>query len=166
MNFFERNPAANLSDKILGKQECNLSDIPLPISESEYFRTKRVGASPNGPASLDLAKSRPINTQEFTPAVETNSDIQRLEHIVTGPHVSTIPGDEASISPSKPSKKKSRFGGMRDVFQVTPKGIFKADTGLVPTDHDGTFNNRGFHRGPRSPPCPLSIYSRLQVVPE
>jgi hypothetical protein len=41
---------------------------------------------------------------------EANADIHRLEHI-TGPQVSTIPSDEASISSSKPSKKKSRFGG-------------------------------------------------------
>ena len=97
MNFFERKPAEIFPDKILGKQECNLPDIPLPISESEYFRTKSVCASPNGPPRLDLAKSRPINTQEFTPAVETNSDIHRLEHIETGPHVSTIPGDDFSF---------------------------------------------------------------------
>src|SRR4029078_2614303 len=43
---------------------------------------------------------------------EANAGIQRLENIVTGPPVSTIPGDETSISSSKPSKKKSWFGGM------------------------------------------------------
>ena len=53
---------------------------------------------------------RPI-IHEVAPAVEANSDIHRLERIVTGPHVSTIPGDEASIPSSKPSKKKSLFGG-------------------------------------------------------
>ena len=43
--------------------------------------------------------------------VEANSDIPQLEHIVTDPHVSTTPGDEASIPPSKASKKTSLFGG-------------------------------------------------------
>src|SRR4029078_3674969 len=42
---------------------------------------------------------------------EANADIHRLEHIVTGPQVSTSPGDEASISSSRSSKKNSRFGG-------------------------------------------------------
>jgi len=40
---------------------------------------------------------------------------------------------------------------MRDFFQVSPEGIFKADAGLVPIDHDGTLNDRGFHKGPRKP---------------
>ena len=77
MNVVEHVPA-NFPDKILGKQERNLTDPPVPFSESEY---------------------------------EAKSDIHRLEHIVTGPHVSTIPGDEASIPSSKPSKKKSLFSG-------------------------------------------------------
>ena len=35
--------------------------------------------------------------------------------------------------------------GMRDLFQVSPEGLFKADAGLVSTNYDGTFNDRGFH---------------------
>ena len=34
---------------------------------------------------------------------------------------------------------------MRDFFQVSPEGIFKADAGLVPIDDDGPFDDRGFH---------------------
>jgi len=109
MNFSERLLAEHLPDKILGQQECNLP-IPVPISESKYFGVENVPASANGPASIVSTKSGPINTQEVTPAVETNSDIHRLERIETGPDVSTIPSDEASIPSSKPSKKKSRFG--------------------------------------------------------
>jgi hypothetical protein len=36
----------------------------------------------------------------------------------------------------------------------------------VSINHDGTFYNRGFHRGPPQPPYPLSIYSRFQVMSE
>ena len=93
MNFFERVPPADFPDKILGEEERNLTDPPVPFSEKEYFGTA------------------PTNTHEVAPAVKTNSDIPRLERIVTGPHVSTIPGDEASIPSSKPSKKNSLFGG-------------------------------------------------------
>ena len=35
--------------------------------------------------------------------------------------------------------------GMRDLFQVSPEGLFKADAGLVSTNYDGTFNDRRFH---------------------
>ena len=35
--------------------------------------------------------------------------------------------------------------GMRDLFQVSPEGLFKANAGLVSTNYDGTFNDRGFH---------------------
>jgi hypothetical protein len=35
--------------------------------------------------------------------------------------------------------------GMRDPFQVSPEGIFKADAGLVSINYDGTLNDRGFH---------------------
>jgi hypothetical protein len=31
--------------------------------------------------------------------------------------------------------------GVRDIFQVMPEGVFKADAGLVPIDNDGTFGN-------------------------
>jgi hypothetical protein len=34
---------------------------------------------------------------------------------------------------------------MRDLFQVSPEGLFKADAGLVSTNYDGTFSYRGFH---------------------
>ena len=34
---------------------------------------------------------------------------------------------------------------MRDCFQVSPEGIFKADAGLVSTNYDGTFYDSGFH---------------------
>lgn len=145
MNFFERKPAANLPDKIFVKQECKLPNIPLPISESEYFRTKSVGASANGPAPLDLAKSRPINTQEFTPAVETNSDIHRLEHIVTGPLVSTIPGDEASIPSSKPSKKKSRFGGIGIVICAMLSLVTGIAVGAAWSPHSLTENLKSYN---------------------
>ena len=49
----------------------------------------------------------PFSESEY----EAKSHIHRLEHIVTDPRVSTSPGDEASIPSSKPSKKKSLFGG-------------------------------------------------------
>jgi hypothetical protein len=35
--------------------------------------------------------------------------------------------------------------GMRDLFQGSPEGLFKANAGLVPTNYDGTFNDRGLH---------------------
>ena len=41
--------------------------------------------------------------------------------------------------------RQRRLLGMRDFFQVNPKGIFKADAGLVSINYDGTFNDRGFH---------------------
>jgi hypothetical protein len=34
---------------------------------------------------------------------------------------------------------------MRDIFQVTPEDIFKADAGLVSANNDGPFDNGGFH---------------------
>ena len=37
---------------------------------------------------------------------------------------------------------------MRDVFQLSPEGIFKADAGLVSINDDGPFYHRGFHRVP------------------
>ena len=43
--------------------------------------------------------------------------------------------------------------GTRDLFQVSPEGLFKADAGLVSTNYDGTFNDRGFHWSPRAPPA-------------
>jgi hypothetical protein len=110
MNVFEHVPA-NFPDKILGEQERNLTDPPVPMSESEYFRTENIHARANRPMPIVSAKYAPINTHEVAPAVEAKPDIHRLEHIVTGPRVSTIPGDEASIPSSKPSKKKSLFGG-------------------------------------------------------
>ena len=41
--------------------------------------------------------------------------------------------------------RQRRLLGMRDFFQVNPKGIFKADAGLVSINYDGTFDDRGFH---------------------
>ena len=101
MNVVEHVPA-NFPDKILGKQERNLTDPPVPFSEREYFKTDNHHACAN--------VSAPI-IHEVAPAIEANSDIHRLERIVTGPHVSTIPDDEASIPSSKPSKKTSLFSG-------------------------------------------------------
>src|SRR4029078_470949 len=49
---------------------------------------------------------------------------------------------------------------MSAFFEGTPESIFKADAGLVSINYDGTFNNRGFHRGPPQPPCPLSYIHR------
>ena len=47
--------------------------------------------------------------------------------------------------------RQRHMSGMRDFLQVIPEGIFKANAGLVPIDHDGTLNDRGFHKGPRKP---------------
>lgn len=101
MNFVEHLPA-NFPNKILGEQERNLTDPPIPFSEREYFGTENDHACGNGPPPI---------IHEVAPAIDATSDIHRLEHIVTGPQVSTIPGDEASIPASKPSKKTSRFSG-------------------------------------------------------
>jgi len=111
MNFFERTPSANIPDKILDEQERFLrGPVFLPISEIKCLGAEN-DACANGPAPIVSTKSAPIDTHEVAPAVEANSDIPQLEHIITDPHVSTIPGDEASIPPSKPSKKTSLFGG-------------------------------------------------------
>ena len=37
--------------------------------------------------------------------------------------------------------RQCRLLGVRDIFQVMPEGVFKADAGLVPIDDDGTFGN-------------------------
>ena len=95
MNVVEHVPAS-FPDKILGKQERNLTDPPVPFSEREYFKTDNYHACATGSAPI---------IHEVAPAIEANSDIHRLEPIVTDPHVSTIPDDEASIPSSKPSKK-------------------------------------------------------------
>ena len=57
----------------------------------------------------------PFSESEY----EANSHVHRLKHTVTGPRVSTIPGDEVSIPSSKPSKKKSLFGGKGIVICAT-----------------------------------------------
>jgi hypothetical protein len=36
---------------------------------------------------------------------------------------------------------QGRSLGVRDIFQVTPEGIFKADARLVSTDNDGMFGD-------------------------
>ena len=41
MNFFERVPAADFPDKILSKQERNLTDPPVPFSEKRGAPAKR-----------------------------------------------------------------------------------------------------------------------------
>ena len=46
MNVFEHVPA-NFPDKILGEQERNLTDPPVPFSEREYFRTENIHACAN-----------------------------------------------------------------------------------------------------------------------
>ena len=128
MNFFKRPSSANIPDKILGEQERFLMGrVFVPLSEI----TTENEACANGPAPIVSTKPAPIDTREVAPAVEANSEIQpidthevvpaveansdipQLEHIgpVTDPHVSTIPGDEASIPSSKASKKTSLFGG-------------------------------------------------------
>ena len=43
--------------------------------------------------------------------------------------------------------------GMRYFFQGSPEGLFNADASLVSTNYDGTFNDRGFHWSPRTPPA-------------
>jgi hypothetical protein len=48
---------------------------------------------------------------------------------------------------------------VRDLFQDSPEGLFKADAGLVSTNHDGTFNDRGFHSASR----PESAAGRVLV---
>ena len=128
MNFFKRPSSANIPDKILGEQERFLMGrVFVPLSEI----TTENEACANGPAPIVSTKPAPIDTREVAPAVEANSEIQpidahevvpavednsdipKLEHIgpVTDPHISTIPGDEASIPSSKASKKTSLFGG-------------------------------------------------------
>ena len=128
MNFFKRPSSANIPDKILGEQERFLMGrVFVPLSEI----TTENEACANGPAPIVSTKPAPIDTREVAPAVEANSEIQpfdthevvpaveansdipQLEHIgpVTDPHVSTIPGDEASIPSSKASKKTSLFSG-------------------------------------------------------
>ena len=92
MNFFKRPSSANIPDKILGEQERFLMGrVFVPLSEI----TTENEACANGPA-----KPAPIDTREVAPAVEANSDMPLFDHIVPDPHVSTIPGDEASIPSS------------------------------------------------------------------
>jgi hypothetical protein len=56
--------------------------------------------------------------------------------------------------------RQRHLPSMRDFLQVIPEGIFKADAGLVPIDHDGAFNDRGFHEGPRKP-LPRALIQRI-----
>ena len=108
MNFFKRPSSANIPDKILGEQERFLMDrVFVPLSEI----TTENEACANGPAPIVSTKPAPIDTHEVAPAVEANSDMPLFQHIVPDPHVSTIPGDEASIPSSNASKKTSLFGG-------------------------------------------------------
>jgi hypothetical protein len=76
---------------------------------------------------------------------EANAGIQRLEHIVTGPHVSTIPGDEASISSSKPSKKKSWFGGMGIVICAMVSLVTGIAVGAAWSPHSLTENLKSYN---------------------
>jgi len=41
---------------------------------------------------------------------------------------------------------------MRDFPQVTPEGIFQADSGFLSIDRDGMFDDRGFHQGTSEAP--------------
>ena len=100
MNFFKRTPSDAEARFLMGR-------VFVPLSES----TTENDACANGPAPIVSTKPAPIDTREVAPAVEANSDIPQLEHIVTDPHASTIPGDETSIPSSNPSKKTSLFGG-------------------------------------------------------
>ena len=59
-------------------------------------------------------------------------------------------GERALSTSSAESFAKAAL--MRDFFQVSPEGLFKADAGLVSTNCDGAFNDRGFHWSPRTPP--------------
>jgi hypothetical protein len=34
---------------------------------------------------------------------------------------------------------------VRELLQVRPEGLFEAHAGLVSTNYDGSFNDRGFH---------------------
>ena len=72
MNIVEHVPA-NFPDKILGEQERNLTDPPVPMSESEYFSTENIHARANRPMPIDSAKYAPINTHEVAPAVGANA---------------------------------------------------------------------------------------------
>ena len=56
--------------------------------------------------------------------------------------------------------RQRHMSGMRDFLQVIPEGIFKADAGLVSIDYDGSFNDRGFHEGPRKP-LPRALIQRI-----
>ena len=49
-----------------------------------------------------------------------------------------------TVDPSDQIRQRHLLG-LRDFFQFSPEGIFKADTGLVSINDDGTFNDRGFH---------------------
>ena len=51
--------------------------------------------------------------------------------------------------------------GMRDLFQVSPEGIFKADAGLVSSNYDGTLNDRGFHWS--TPELPQTVTMTNQI---
>jgi len=56
------------------------------------------------------------------------------------------------------------FPGKRDFFQLDPKWLFKAEAGLVSTNCDGTFHNRGFHYASMSPQrCYLRGSNRSQL---
>src|SRR5262249_15301798 len=44
---------------------------------------------------------------------------------------------------------------MHDACKRCEEGIFEADAGLMSINDDGTFQDRGFHQGPRSP---LTLY--------
>ena len=56
--------------------------------------------------------------------------------------------------------RQRQLPGMRDVFQLSPEGIFKADAGLVSINDDGPFYHRGFHRVPA--PVPVTVIWQIR----
>jgi hypothetical protein len=110
LNFYPK----NADGTALGEPEPNL--ILLPIPESEYL--KRCGngkahASGNEPTASTNLKPR-NNAYEVARAPEAGRELHRLEHVVTGADVSTMPGDEASI-PSPDSSKKHSLVGRKSI---------------------------------------------------
>ena len=59
MNFFERVPPADFPDKVLGEQERNFTDPPVPFSEKEYFKTGNFHARAGEPTPGVSAKPAP-----------------------------------------------------------------------------------------------------------
>ena len=58
MNFFERAPPADFPDKVLGEQERNFPDPPVPFSEKEYFKTGNFHARAGEPRARRFGETR------------------------------------------------------------------------------------------------------------